>query len=191
MFEWYNLSKNVFVEENLDKKSILEILNISNMGVRYGFDRMLYLCKRLNLPFYIVSGGLTQIINTVLQSQANIINYPNFFTFANDLCFNHSDKLVDIESKVLATTKNQILDPEKYSFKKNTLIFGDLYTDYEMGARVGENKIGIAFLEPSKRYLLNKYLETFDTVSYTHLTLPTKRIVQISVVAGSLKKKRQ
>ena len=44
------------------------------------------------------------------------------------------------------------------------MIFGDLYTDYEMGARVGENKIGIAFLEPSKRYLLNKYLETFDIV---------------------------
>eukprot|EP00828_Plagiopyla_frontata_P047365 TRINITY_DN8728_c0_g2_i1.p2 TRINITY_DN8728_c0_g2~~TRINITY_DN8728_c0_g2_i1.p2 ORF type:complete len:129 (-),score=27.15 TRINITY_DN8728_c0_g2_i1:1-387(-) len=28
-------------------------------------------------------------------------------------------------------------------------------------------------------------------VSYTHLTLPTKRIVQISVVAGSLKKKKK
>eukprot|EP00658_Telonema_sp_P-2_P076032 TRINITY_DN65982_c0_g1_i1.p1 TRINITY_DN65982_c0_g1~~TRINITY_DN65982_c0_g1_i1.p1 ORF type:complete len:125 (+),score=22.57 TRINITY_DN65982_c0_g1_i1:125-499(+) len=28
-------------------------------------------------------------------------------------------------------------------------------------------------------------------VSYTHLTLPTKRIVEISVVAGSLKKKRK
>ena len=59
MFEWYDLSKNVFLEENLDKKKLLEILNTSNMGVRYGFDRMLYLCKRLNLPFYIISGGLT------------------------------------------------------------------------------------------------------------------------------------
>eukprot|EP00828_Plagiopyla_frontata_P028546 TRINITY_DN3690_c0_g1_i4.p1 TRINITY_DN3690_c0_g1~~TRINITY_DN3690_c0_g1_i4.p1 ORF type:complete len:178 (+),score=43.68 TRINITY_DN3690_c0_g1_i4:36-536(+) len=29
----------------------------------------------------------------------------------------------------------------------------------------------------------------YDAVSYTHLTLPTKRIVQISVVAVSLKKK--
>eukprot|EP00658_Telonema_sp_P-2_P047876 TRINITY_DN36446_c0_g1_i1.p1 TRINITY_DN36446_c0_g1~~TRINITY_DN36446_c0_g1_i1.p1 ORF type:complete len:101 (+),score=25.58 TRINITY_DN36446_c0_g1_i1:146-448(+) len=29
-----------------------------------------------------------------------------------------------------------------------------------------------------------------DTVSYTHLTLPTKRIVQISVVEASLKKKK-
>eukprot|EP00828_Plagiopyla_frontata_P039759 TRINITY_DN5241_c0_g1_i3.p1 TRINITY_DN5241_c0_g1~~TRINITY_DN5241_c0_g1_i3.p1 ORF type:complete len:115 (-),score=2.99 TRINITY_DN5241_c0_g1_i3:71-415(-) len=28
-------------------------------------------------------------------------------------------------------------------------------------------------------------------VSYTHLTLPTKRIVQISVVAASIKKKQQ
>ena len=31
----------------------------------------------------------------------------------------------------------------------------------------------------------------FGTVSYTHLTLPTKRIVEISVVAGSLKQKKE
>ena len=31
----------------------------------------------------------------------------------------------------------------------------------------------------------------FDAVSYTHLTLPTKRIVEISVDVVSLKKKRQ
>ena len=30
----------------------------------------------------------------------------------------------------------------------------------------------------------------FMPVSYTHLTLPTKRIVEISVVAASLKKKK-
>eukprot|EP00828_Plagiopyla_frontata_P023368 TRINITY_DN2998_c0_g1_i3.p2 TRINITY_DN2998_c0_g1~~TRINITY_DN2998_c0_g1_i3.p2 ORF type:complete len:107 (+),score=28.14 TRINITY_DN2998_c0_g1_i3:233-553(+) len=32
-------------------------------------------------------------------------------------------------------------------------------------------------------------LQGLEAVSYTHLTLPTKRIVQISVVAVSLKKK--
>ena len=67
------------------------------MGIRYGFDRLLYLCKRLNLPFYIVSGGLTQIINTVLQRQADILNYPNFFIFANDLCFDDYNRLYDIK----------------------------------------------------------------------------------------------
>eukprot|EP00828_Plagiopyla_frontata_P015018 TRINITY_DN19544_c0_g1_i1.p2 TRINITY_DN19544_c0_g1~~TRINITY_DN19544_c0_g1_i1.p2 ORF type:complete len:136 (+),score=30.84 TRINITY_DN19544_c0_g1_i1:41-409(+) len=35
----------------------------------------------------------------------------------------------------------------------------------------------------------NKHLVKFASVSYTHLTLPTKRIVQISVVALSLQKK--
>eukprot|EP00658_Telonema_sp_P-2_P050627 TRINITY_DN38650_c0_g1_i3.p1 TRINITY_DN38650_c0_g1~~TRINITY_DN38650_c0_g1_i3.p1 ORF type:complete len:109 (-),score=27.78 TRINITY_DN38650_c0_g1_i3:46-372(-) len=29
-----------------------------------------------------------------------------------------------------------------------------------------------------------------EAVSYTHLTLPTKRIVEVSVVAGSLRKKK-
>eukprot|EP00828_Plagiopyla_frontata_P007892 TRINITY_DN13829_c0_g1_i2.p1 TRINITY_DN13829_c0_g1~~TRINITY_DN13829_c0_g1_i2.p1 ORF type:complete len:155 (-),score=16.81 TRINITY_DN13829_c0_g1_i2:51-515(-) len=35
-----------------------------------------------------------------------------------------------------------------------------------------------------------KQIEECDPVSYTHLTLPTKRIVQVSVVAESLKKKK-
>ena len=36
---------------------------------------------------------------------------------------------------------------------------------------------------------LEQLLEGVPSVSYTHLTLPTKRIVEISVVALSLKKK--
>eukprot|EP00828_Plagiopyla_frontata_P038860 TRINITY_DN509_c0_g1_i6.p1 TRINITY_DN509_c0_g1~~TRINITY_DN509_c0_g1_i6.p1 ORF type:complete len:141 (-),score=22.74 TRINITY_DN509_c0_g1_i6:71-493(-) len=47
--------------------------------------------------------------------------------------------------------------------------------------------------------LMESFLPTFlqqlatrlEAVSYTHLTLPTKRIVQISVVAVSLKKKKK
>eukprot|EP00831_Metopus_contortus_P010974 TRINITY_DN14318_c0_g1_i1.p4 TRINITY_DN14318_c0_g1~~TRINITY_DN14318_c0_g1_i1.p4 ORF type:complete len:105 (+),score=27.23 TRINITY_DN14318_c0_g1_i1:157-471(+) len=37
--------------------------------------------------------------------------------------------------------------------------------------------------------LKNPRLESLDPVSYTHLTLPTILLVQISVVAASLKKK--
>ena len=35
------------------------------------------------------------------------------------------------------------------------------------------------------------YGNDHEAVSYTHLTLPTKRIVEISVVARSLKKKKK
>ena len=45
-------------------------------------------------------------------------------------------------------------------------------------ARVETDADGVSHLLPAA-----------DAVSYTHLTLPTKRIVEISVVAGSLKKK--
>ena len=35
------------------------------------------------------------------------------------------------------------------------------------------------------------FMRLQEPVSYTHLTLPTKRIVEISVVAGQLKKKKK
>ena len=38
---------------------------------------------------------------------------------------------------------------------------------------------------------INEKKDYMSTVSYTHLTLPTKRIVEISVVRVSLKKKRK
>eukprot|EP00658_Telonema_sp_P-2_P052732 TRINITY_DN40_c0_g1_i3.p1 TRINITY_DN40_c0_g1~~TRINITY_DN40_c0_g1_i3.p1 ORF type:complete len:166 (+),score=31.15 TRINITY_DN40_c0_g1_i3:191-688(+) len=38
---------------------------------------------------------------------------------------------------------------------------------------------------------LDGWVTFLEAVSYTHLTLPTKRIVEISVVAGSLKKKKK
>eukprot|EP00828_Plagiopyla_frontata_P010363 TRINITY_DN15504_c0_g1_i1.p3 TRINITY_DN15504_c0_g1~~TRINITY_DN15504_c0_g1_i1.p3 ORF type:complete len:119 (-),score=38.17 TRINITY_DN15504_c0_g1_i1:19-375(-) len=49
---------------------------------------------------------------------------------------------------------------------------------------------------PMKVALLSRpermeFAHAYESVSYTHLTLPTKRIVQISVGAGSLKKKRR
>ena len=36
-----------------------------------------------------------------------------------------------------------------------------------------------------------QYLHQIKSVSYTHLTLPTNREVEISVGAGSLKKKKE
>ncbi len=67
--------------------------------------------------------------------------------------------------KVYATTKFGILDSRKFRFKSNTLLFGDLLTDYEMASKMGEqNLVAVAFLENDKREYLQEYLKKFDIV---------------------------
>ncbi len=38
--------------------------------------------------------------------------------------------------KVTAMTKKTILDPNKFIFRKNTILFGDLITDYDMASNM-------------------------------------------------------
>jgi hypothetical protein len=50
---------------------------------------------------------------------------------------------------VLSTNKHIILSKDRFNFRKNTLIFGDLITDYNMVINMGsETLLGIAFLSP-------------------------------------------
>eukprot|EP00831_Metopus_contortus_P052425 TRINITY_DN44006_c0_g1_i2.p3 TRINITY_DN44006_c0_g1~~TRINITY_DN44006_c0_g1_i2.p3 ORF type:complete len:128 (-),score=21.70 TRINITY_DN44006_c0_g1_i2:43-426(-) len=52
-------------------------------------------------------------------------------------------------------------------------------------------KIGLWFYEKLYNKIFSKWLPDSEPVSYTHLTLPTILLVQISVVAVSLKKKQK
>jgi 2-hydroxy-3-keto-5-methylthiopentenyl-1-phosphate phosphatase len=42
----------------------------------------------LNLPFYIVSGGVTEVVGTILSKLIDINNYESFFLFSNEMVFN-------------------------------------------------------------------------------------------------------
>eukprot|EP00831_Metopus_contortus_P012624 TRINITY_DN15085_c0_g1_i1.p2 TRINITY_DN15085_c0_g1~~TRINITY_DN15085_c0_g1_i1.p2 ORF type:complete len:109 (+),score=32.00 TRINITY_DN15085_c0_g1_i1:66-392(+) len=49
----------------------------------------------------------------------------------------------------------------------------------------------IPFIIPKVFFVIRHSMQRYITVSYTHLTLPTILLVQISVVAVSLKKKKK
>ena len=163
--DWYDAVKAAFLHENLTREKILQVLNDANLALRYGYREFFNICKVLNLPYYMISGGITQMVQTIIAKVADINNYSNFFTFSNDMVFDKEGNLKDLHMKVYATTKAGILDKRKFAFKKNTLLFGDLVTDYDMASRMdSENIVSIAFLERKKENMLKNYLEKFDVV---------------------------
>lgn len=38
----------------------------------------------------MISGGMTEMLETVLAKVTDIKNYPNFFTFSNDMIFDRA-----------------------------------------------------------------------------------------------------
>eukprot|EP00828_Plagiopyla_frontata_P009193 TRINITY_DN14721_c0_g1_i1.p1 TRINITY_DN14721_c0_g1~~TRINITY_DN14721_c0_g1_i1.p1 ORF type:complete len:528 (+),score=81.70 TRINITY_DN14721_c0_g1_i1:96-1679(+) len=71
-------------------------------------------------------------------------------------------------------------------------VYDDSDPSYFQKELQGQSKYYVFIKSQIKSQLLHDYtVDVYAPVSYTHLTLPTKRIVQISVVAVSLKKKRQ
>ena len=56
------------------------------------------------------------------------------------------------------------------------------------GAYIGRNAIGIPLSEWNLYKPFHK--SVYQSVSFTHLTLPTSDLIKISVVAASLKKKK-
>ena len=69
----------------------------------------------------MISGGITEMVQTILAKAIDLRDYPNFFTFSNDMIFDKQGKLIDMDMKVYATTKSGILDKRNFSFKGNTL----------------------------------------------------------------------
>eukprot|EP00828_Plagiopyla_frontata_P031065 TRINITY_DN40900_c0_g1_i3.p1 TRINITY_DN40900_c0_g1~~TRINITY_DN40900_c0_g1_i3.p1 ORF type:complete len:279 (-),score=46.73 TRINITY_DN40900_c0_g1_i3:38-874(-) len=101
----------------------------------------------------------------------------------------------------LGTMKHEIFGTLRFIDEQNNIqcnvIIGKVKkkpTDYLSGELLVNGKIVAALHGSYLGYLNFDNIRYWDyryiSVSYTHLTLPTKRIVQISVVSGSLKKKK-
>ena len=41
----------------------------------------------MNLPYYMISGGITEMLQTIIAKAIDIKNYQNFFTFSNNMIF--------------------------------------------------------------------------------------------------------
>eukprot|EP00828_Plagiopyla_frontata_P047946 TRINITY_DN9018_c0_g1_i7.p3 TRINITY_DN9018_c0_g1~~TRINITY_DN9018_c0_g1_i7.p3 ORF type:complete len:132 (+),score=30.94 TRINITY_DN9018_c0_g1_i7:93-488(+) len=104
------------------------------------------------------------------------------------LTYNGTIQIVDICQQFLRKNLYPILTRKYYSLciasmECHLVLLGVKYLDWRVKLYV---ELAHAYEELGQLQFANK---TIESVSYTHLTLPTKRIVQILVVAVLLKKK--
>lgn len=108
MHEWYQKVSEAFHEANFTKQLSCEILNTSDIYLRFLFKEFFNLSFDHKLPFHIVSGGLDKVINTILSEIHEINSYKEMTLNTNEMVF-VNDMLEKMDMVVTATTKATIL----------------------------------------------------------------------------------
>ncbi|EGR33651.1 hypothetical protein IMG5_046970, partial [Ichthyophthirius multifiliis] len=131
--EWNCLVQKIFNEEKISKSQINDSLNVSNLRIRYFFKELIGQCKEINLPFYIISGGLSPIIASCMEELVgNPQEYPNLFIFCNEGYFNEEEKLHKINMVVNTNSKQLLVSKKQFNLRKNVFLFGDYQHDIFM-----------------------------------------------------------
>lgn len=62
MGEWNQGVSDAFRNEGITKENILNSLEDSSLAFRYNFSNFLTNLADINLPFYVISGGISPIL---------------------------------------------------------------------------------------------------------------------------------
>ena len=158
--EWYSLNDKNFKDENLTIAKVDDSIKSSPFRIRNNFDSLFKLCQEINIPFYVVSGGISNMIESIMNKIVNTICYKNFFIFSNEMEFDKDQKFLNLKHSVnTANKQNAIKGLENL---KNSLLFGDIISDRDMANT--ETVLSIGFLIDEKANLINNYLEKYDLV---------------------------
>ncbi len=71
----------------------------------------------INMPFYVVSGGISILLKSILDSVIDVNEYPNFFMFSNEGHFNNeTNVLTKVDMLVNSSQKQDLLCKSEFSF---------------------------------------------------------------------------
>ncbi|EAR90891.1 pyrimidine 5'-nucleotidase (macronuclear) [Tetrahymena thermophila SB210] len=148
MQEWNDGVSENFCKEQLTKDKLLSILEESTLAFRYNFKEFLISLSNVNLPFYIISGGISAILQTMLNSILDTQkDYSNFFLFSNQARFDEQNILTELKMVINTILKDEQVNQKEFKLRKNTLLFGDYHHDIYMSNQLGsENTVSILFL---------------------------------------------
>jgi len=165
--DWLVAGNLVFDKERITKEMTKTIMETANTGFRNKGIEFLKLCEKNKLHLSIVSGGFSDCIATMINNIFDIKKYKELNILSNELVFSKDNILTHHKIQVNGVAKNFIVNNEKINYRKNILLFGDIYEDKNMVNNLDyENMISFGFLNKPKNLEedVNKFLENYDVV---------------------------
>lgn len=124
--------------------------------------------KNYNEQIYIVSSGFKEYIIPVVKQ----FGIKESHILANNFIFDNDDNVIGLdESNPLAHNKGKVVVVKSLNLKKNIIVIGDGYTDFEI-KKDGEANLFYAFIENVNREIISskadKVIASFDEFLYLY-----------------------
>ncbi|MDD2566231.1 MAG: haloacid dehalogenase-like hydrolase [Candidatus Gracilibacteria bacterium] len=170
MREWWQKHLELFIKYKLNI-SVIDIIIQDNsfFDFRYGMEEFLELSVIKNIPFIILSAGLTNTINEFLTFWE--VNFFNVHVVSNELKFDEEGFCIGINKDVIIHSENKDEHDmpahikELVSGKKDIILLGDSLGDVKMiDENLRKNALKIGFISEKKMSSKDKFMDNFDIV---------------------------
>ncbi|TNV81255.1 hypothetical protein FGO68_gene15065 [Halteria grandinella] len=181
MIDWWEGNFNYFVQMGLKQEDHGNVVLNSRLLLRYGIQDFLSLGSKLDLPLYIVSGGISEIIEANFyamlhngetgEAEEGLREYweKRVQVLSNRFIYENGQGIDYVRPVIHILNKQQFIydtDPS-IKFRKNVLIMGDILEDVQM-VRESEHDIvlKVGFLNDleANAHLMPEFMKTYDIV---------------------------
>ncbi|XP_059686136.1 7-methylguanosine phosphate-specific 5'-nucleotidase [Gavia stellata] len=177
MVEWWTRAHELLSQQKIQKGDIAQIVRESDVMLRDGFNELFDQLHKYNIPLFIFSAGVGDILEEVIR-QANVF-YSNVNVVSNYMDFDDNGVLTRFKGPLIHTynKNNSVLQGTEYfqqlSTRTSIILLGDSMGDLTMadGVPSVENILKIGFLNDKVEERRGKYLDAYDIVLESDETL--------------------
>lgn len=190
MMDWDVKCLNLFYKYGINKSLMLKSIRNSNTIFREGTKEFLEYLYKENIPAIILSGGIGNAINVLLEENNMLFN--NITIISNYIDFEDDGKIKKINNNDIIHTLNKTVDKhltkelkEKIINRNNVILVGDLIEDSNMVKDDENNNVlKIVFLDDEIEKDIEQYKNEFDVV-LTKKDASFKEILKVIKTKGT------
>ena len=141
MMTWWEENLKIFSALRLRKEDYLTMVLESRLLFRNGIGELLHTNEQLKVPFFVVSGGISEIIeahfltvlhNGEITSRDALSCWEASKVFSNDFVYEEG-ATVDFKKPIIhILNKQEIIYSSNIDFKRNVIVMGDILEDIGM-----------------------------------------------------------
>ena len=127
---------------HLTKEDYFNLVLESRLLFRYGISELMEISEKLKLPFFIVSGGISEIIEAhfiTVMNNGEIDNdnakscWDSAKIFSNAFHYHDEGFTIDFKRPIIhVLNKQQFIYETNTDFKRNVIVMGDILEDIAM-----------------------------------------------------------
>jgi HAD superfamily hydrolase (TIGR01544 family) len=162
MDEWWNNHLRLLIDSGMDRATVKDILEHKRPNFRAGFLTFLAELSRQNVPVYILSAGVGDLIEGFLRKEGALTE--NVKVISNFFRYGANGKVISYKGPIIHSFSKDERSLGKLA-RKNILLVGDSLPDSGMvSERKGQTVLRIGYLNENPKEQKKEFLKKYDAV---------------------------